>query len=604
MPSRRRRLRIASSSDEEEDDVTQPPQHNNIEPETLNLETVTLNSSNPNPNITPHSIHEISDEDFIDAFDNLSPPLQPQPTATSLEHSRTSTTTATEPVSLSDNPVSKVLEDLGLRLRGEWLDGCLSGLQSGVTGFSGFDVTKKAKMCFERFLESDMNLCGAGLLPSNVGRMHLVDLPGPFVLQVDEIVNISQPLRQRYKKANAGSHRCLKLSMTDGVQRVFGMEYQPIKELDVLAPAGLKVAISNVNVRHGLLMLVPEVFQVLGGLVEELDAGRQRLVTEVNKPPRGRRTRSGVVPPLATRATRAAWPAEDINVSRPLNNPAPQRATSIQVDDPGVRAARPSGGIHVSPPLNNPVPQRAPPIQVDDEGDRAARSTGGIHVSRPSNNDPQREIPVHVDGQGTRAEWSADDINVSRPSNNGQQRATPMQVDGQGTHAAWPADDIHVSRPSNIPVSHRATPMQVDDQVGTTPASVNERVSSNSALPIQREHVAHQPPRTEVESSFHTRRENIEPLPFMATTESAVPIPESVKTTPLRVTEEAVILIERPSPVAISDDEDVHMVAAEDNHFASGRSNESPFMYLATLSAKWAETKDQVAYVEGKIKVI
>lgn len=29
--------------------------------------------------------------------------------------------------------------------------------------------------------------------------------------------------------------------MTDGVQRVFGMEYRPIKDLEVLAPAGLKV---------------------------------------------------------------------------------------------------------------------------------------------------------------------------------------------------------------------------------------------------------------------------------------------------------------------------------------------------------------------------
>ncbi|CAH1441871.1 unnamed protein product [Lactuca virosa] len=68
---------------------------------------------------------------------------------------------------------------------------------------------------------------------------------------VDEIVNISQPLRERYK-----------LSMTDGVQQIFDIEYQPIKDLDALSPAGLKVAISNVNVRHELLMLVPEVFQV------------------------------------------------------------------------------------------------------------------------------------------------------------------------------------------------------------------------------------------------------------------------------------------------------------------------------------------------------
>lgn len=54
-------------------------------------------------------------------------------------------------------------------------------------------------------------------------------------------MNISCPLKTRYQKAAAGIKRCLKLSMTDGVQRVFGMEYRPIKDLEVLSPAGLKV---------------------------------------------------------------------------------------------------------------------------------------------------------------------------------------------------------------------------------------------------------------------------------------------------------------------------------------------------------------------------
>lgn len=36
-------------------------------------------------------------------------------------------------------------------------------------------------------------------------------------------------------------------------------------------------------------MLVPEAFEVLGGLVEEFEAARQRLVDEINKPPRGKR---------------------------------------------------------------------------------------------------------------------------------------------------------------------------------------------------------------------------------------------------------------------------------------------------------------------------
>lgn len=58
---------------------------------------------------------------------------------------------------------------------------------------------------------------------------------------MDEIVNISSHLHGRYQNAAPGIKRCLKLSMTDGIQRVFGMEYRPINDLQVLGPAGLKV---------------------------------------------------------------------------------------------------------------------------------------------------------------------------------------------------------------------------------------------------------------------------------------------------------------------------------------------------------------------------
>jgi RecQ-mediated genome instability protein 1 len=36
-------------------------------------------------------------------------------------------------------------------------------------------------------------------------------------------------------------------------------------------------------------MLVPEIMSFLGGMVDDLDQARQRLVSEVNKPPRGKR---------------------------------------------------------------------------------------------------------------------------------------------------------------------------------------------------------------------------------------------------------------------------------------------------------------------------
>lgn len=349
MPRRRLTLHCSSSSeDEQQQQYRCQPHHQQIQEDhedehielelqdpTLNLETVTLNP-NPNSNISLPAHLEISDDDFVDVHESLSPP-PPRPPVNdqffqSSAESRISSASSSES---SDCPISAFLHRLGLRLRREWLDSCIRGLERSVPGFASFDLAAKAKLCFKQFLLSDMNYSGGGVLPENVHNMNLVDLAGPFVLQVDEIINISCPLKGRYQSAASGPKRCLKLSMTDGVQRVFGMEYRPIKDLEVLAPAGLKVAISNVHIRRGLLMLVPEVLEVLGGLVEDLEAARQRLVQEVNKPPRGKRTRTGVVPPLATRATLAAWPPDSVSVPGATNASSSQPAAPLQAVEQG-----------------------------------------------------------------------------------------------------------------------------------------------------------------------------------------------------------------------------------------------------------------------------
>lgn len=307
----RRRLRLSWSSDE---DLEHDPHCPDSSPTSLQPLILHNLNSHFNPSVSePLQVPDSDDDeqDFIDVSDHLSPPSpdsdhsllhSPQPNPLS-------------PVVASIHPpcpVSDFLRGLGLNLKREWLDACIRALQGSVPHFFSLNPAEKGKLCFEQFLVSDMNYAGAGVLPENVDSMHLVDLPGPYVLQVDEIVNISCTLKGRYQTAPANIKRCLKLSMTDGVQRVFGMEYRPIKDLEVLSPAGLKVVICNVSVRRGLLMLVPEAFEVLGGLVEELEAARKRLVDEVNKPPRGRRTRTGEVPPLASRATRAAWPSDNV----------------------------------------------------------------------------------------------------------------------------------------------------------------------------------------------------------------------------------------------------------------------------------------------------
>ncbi|PAN37836.1 hypothetical protein PAHAL_7G126700 [Panicum hallii] len=304
------------------------------------------------------------------------PPLARTPPSAALPHP------SPPPPALSGRlrPVYELLRGLGLRLRPEWLESCAAGIP-GFDGLGG--AAAQARRCFEQFLFADMNACGAGVLPEGVGSMHATVLDGPFVLQVDEIVNMSAPLKERYRDAHAGPKRCLKLSMTDGIQRIFGMEYRPIKDLAVLAPAGLKIIIRNVHIRRGLLMLVPEVIDILGGIVDELEAARDRLVSEVNKPPRGKRKQGGL--PLSSRATLAAWPCstnvtngggQGISMPRAVNSSHPTgfgtiRPCSTNVTNGGeqgismpraVNSSHPTGlGIrrstetvveeHVSPPV-------------------------------------------------------------------------------------------------------------------------------------------------------------------------------------------------------------------------------------------------------------
>ncbi|RRT84113.1 hypothetical protein B296_00000454 [Ensete ventricosum] len=217
---RRRHLRLPSSSDEDGD----------LRPETLN-------DPNPNPPL------DISDDDFVDVPDDLPPP-SPRSAEAAPEDQGSAAAATVEMVEEragSIGPIDEFLRKLGLRLRPDWLGSCADRLMATGSGFEALDVAGKAKRCFEQFLLSDMNVSGAGVLPENVHLMHKTELEGPFVVQVDEIVNISAPLRERYHDMPAGCKRCLKLSITDGVQRVFGMEYRPIKELEVLTASGLKV---------------------------------------------------------------------------------------------------------------------------------------------------------------------------------------------------------------------------------------------------------------------------------------------------------------------------------------------------------------------------
>ncbi|XP_020548723.1 recQ-mediated genome instability protein 1 [Sesamum indicum] len=564
----RRRLRVVCSSDEEQSPPPPPQQQEEeiediiIDDIDIDFQTVTLNSSNPTPNS--------NNSTTTNTERNASRPSEPIPLDISDEEEENINSNATNNSNfasvngdtsyfeVSTSPVNGVLERLGLRVKREWLDSCLHGLQLSVAGFQGLDDSAKAKLCFGQFLFSDMNYCGAGALPPNVHTLHLVDLKGPFVLQVDEIVNISCPLRGRYQNAASGIKRCLKLSMTDGVQRVFGMEYRPIKDLEVLAPAGLKVAICNVNVRHGLLLLVPEALEVLGGTVEELEAARQRLVNEINKPPRGKRNRTGVVPPLASRATLAAWPSRNDPV--PENADSNTRSNSINQQASGQGTAV---GIHA-----NDITTQAfatPVSRNNTELNMSAARRPREHEEVPSYTDMHASARLAVTGQGTAfGSIPAKD----RPRQDIGIPVSRTTVEPSTLSAVKPLECVttpqHITEPTTEVISPlAATRIQTLAQPSISVAATRIQTCDNLAQPsISANNMSE-------DGNVRVSRDNGDP-----DTSSAI----------------------------YMDVEEISIVDELEHHFILSRDKETPFTYLATLSAKCVTIEDEASMVRGKIK--
>ncbi|CAH9084022.1 unnamed protein product [Cuscuta europaea] len=525
---RRRHLIVCSSDDEEVTEVEPIPrrrQQLQVEEEedattaTLNFQTVTLNSTSP-------------------------PSAQ-----------------------VADCAVGHVLQGMGLMIRAEWLRSCIGQLESSVSGFQAFDSTSKAKLCFKQFLYSDMNFSSLGGLPPNVHTMHSVDLKGPFVLQVDEIANISFPLRDRYHEAPAGIKRCLKLSMTDGIQRVFGMEYRPLKGLDVMTSAGIKVSICNVNVRHGILMLVPEVFEILGGMVDELEGARQRLVVEVNKPPRGKRTRNGDAPPLASRLTLAAWPQESATAPECPDTSRQCGQTFQFVGRETLPSIRESNGLR----------DTTTPIRREDtESDLSCLEAMDVSVIPASNMlgnfaTPSRRVDgdtVHFPMEAMHA--SSIDTTISRardgigPTRREDTETNLSAMDVDETRHMFDGAETMFRAPSS----------------GSIEVDVAVSACSESAQPISTDEIDSIDVRIRSESLTQSRIQGS--IPVHITTVDSESESDELPTADIN--------------------EDANMVDELDHPFVLNRVKEIPFTYMASLSAKRASATVKTSCVKGKIK--
>ena len=206
-----------------------------------------------------------------------------------------------------------MFQSMGVHLTARWFADCASHLSTTNPGYASFDSKRKVDEAYLQFLEADMNHAGEGCVPPD----GLLSLPtekvgldasnasggpgengnasndvahrrvwrGRFVLQCDEIVNVASSFHDRYSEKRAWDDRTLKLSMTDGKRRIVGYEYRPCDALHVLAPAGIKVAVTDPEVgEDGMLYLRPENLTVLGGSVARLEEARRRVVARWSEP--------------------------------------------------------------------------------------------------------------------------------------------------------------------------------------------------------------------------------------------------------------------------------------------------------------------------------
>lgn len=245
-------------------------------------------------------------------------------------------------------------QSMGVHLTARWFADCASHFATANPGYRSWDSKRKVDEAYLQFLEADMNHAGEGCVPPD----GLLSLPtekvfdasnasagngndggldvahrrvwrGRFVLQCDEILNVASSFHDRYSEKRAGDDRTLKLSMTDGKQRIVGYEYRPCESLHVLAPAGMKVAVTDAEVgADGMLYLRPENVTVLGGSVPRLEEARRRVVarwSEPNRPVGGGRSREEA-------ARFAAWNENGVPTPEP-NIPEPRPEPDVQVHD-------------------------------------------------------------------------------------------------------------------------------------------------------------------------------------------------------------------------------------------------------------------------------
>ncbi|XP_030592862.1 recQ-mediated genome instability protein 1 [Archocentrus centrarchus] len=173
-----------------------------------------------------------------------------------------------------------------------WLEACVEWLQGEAGGAAHLSQQQINQQALDQWLLTDLRDLDFPVLPEGLAQAQKTELCGTFCVQVDSLLDISQPVYGQLQKwrgtdcANdevsavtqatqrsweAKPTRMLLLQVTDGVQSLEAMEYQPIPVLSAALRPGAKLQLhGKIVCRLGVLLLGPSNIKILGGEVEDL----------------------------------------------------------------------------------------------------------------------------------------------------------------------------------------------------------------------------------------------------------------------------------------------------------------------------------------------
>ncbi|XP_016524977.1 recQ-mediated genome instability protein 1 isoform X2 [Poecilia formosa] len=173
-----------------------------------------------------------------------------------------------------------------------WLEACVEWIQGETGGADHLSQQQINQQVLDQWLMTDLRDLDHPVLPEGLAQAQKTELNGTFCVQVDSLLDVSQPAYGQLQKWRgtdctndevsavtqttqrpweAKATRMLLLQITDGVQSLEAMEYQSIPALSSTLRPGAKLQLQGKMVcRLGVVFLGPSNVKILGGEVEDL----------------------------------------------------------------------------------------------------------------------------------------------------------------------------------------------------------------------------------------------------------------------------------------------------------------------------------------------